>query len=282
MDTSCSNIFNQVETAVSSLDPQALAEAVKTMAVALEAQDTLPTAEEHQQGLAILYRTVSALQSVLQDSTIDSLTGLPNRRAFDQALDTKWAALKRNDMHNFALVFMDLDGFKAINDTFSHEAGNHVLQEAAQRLRGKTRQEDMIFRYGGDEFVILMPVKDKENFSKITIKQHLRDSLEGLALWKKDIPYPVSASIGIAVSDNNRSVSDLLPLADARMYKDKHGKNTPQEKTPPSVLSALFDNLRWPCVKPHLPPKEKRLETRRIEAIIKKNTPIPPETHPDP
>lgn len=87
-------------------------------------------------------------------SRIDPLTGLSNRAAFMSALDRALAALRMNEQ-SFGLLYLDLDGFKRVNDSLGHEAGDRLLREVASRLSRIVRQEDMVARIGGDEFVIL-------------------------------------------------------------------------------------------------------------------------------
>lgn len=155
----------------------------------------------------------------------DTLTGLPNRRHFEQALPRHLALANRNQQ-NCHLMFVDLDGFKPINDTYGHDNGDQVLKEIAGRLENTVRMSDTVARFGGDEFVIILP------------NVHDRPAAEGiaqkvLAACRDPIPIGQSelqlgASIGLAMyPDDAQDPQVLLKLADDAMYMAKmSGRNT--------------------------------------------------------
>ncbi len=157
----------------------------------------------------------------------DLLTGLPNRQLFNELLSKTLPNATRNG-ESLAVIFLDLDRFKGINDTLGHTLGDKLLQSVAQRLKDSLRGGDTIARWGGDEFTILLPrVNDIEEVTQVAhrILQALEDTfnLQGHELY-------VSASLGIALLDNNSPDAEtLIQHADAALYyaKDK-GRNNYQ------------------------------------------------------
>jgi diguanylate cyclase (GGDEF)-like protein len=170
----------------------------------------------------------------------DVLTTLPNRRYFELAAQRYLAHAKRHDLRG-ALLYFDLDGFKAVNDTYGHAIGDQLLQIASEHIRQRLRETDFIARLGGDEFAVLV-----ENFpinhSDIDVFAHELISLVELAARTVCPDIPVSASIGVALFDaSGPTLSELMELADAAMYRAKNqGKNTVcinEPDTPPADAS---------------------------------------------
>ncbi|AWN22527.1 hypothetical protein DKM44_04150 [Deinococcus irradiatisoli] len=157
-----------------------------------------------------LNRQLSALTKA---ATTDALTGLPNRRAFDADLD----ALDLTDSR-FAVAFIDLDGFKAINDQFGHALGDSLLRGYGVWLSRVTKGLGQVYRMGGDEYLVLIT-----NFP---------GQPEEFAAWAHErlqIPFVdgVTASIGIAWRHESPAVSDVVRLADQRMYQAKAERPLP-------------------------------------------------------
>ncbi|MFG0607591.1 diguanylate cyclase domain-containing protein [Vibrio mimicus] len=150
----------------------------------------------------------------------DSLTGLLNRRAFKQQLSQALVKAKRSDI-KLALLFFDLDKFKEINDTKGHEAGDVVLQEIAQRLKGTIRESDFCGRLGGDEFVVCLDIL--QDHSGVRSKSYqLLDKLTKPILVNNE-ELTVGVSIGIALyPDQAVQMPELLRIADEAMYVAKH------------------------------------------------------------
>ncbi len=154
----------------------------------------------------------------------DLLTNLPNRMMFQDSLKNMISKANRNQS-KVALMFIDLDNFKMINDTLGHDYGDLVLQEVAMRLKKILRAEDVVSRLGGDEFtVILDDIKDTTYPS--VVAQKIIDSLS-LPIKLKDETGYIGASIGIAIfPDDTDNMEQLIKNADLAMYKSKHeGKN---------------------------------------------------------
>jgi diguanylate cyclase (GGDEF)-like protein/PAS domain S-box-containing protein len=156
------------------------------------------------------------------DAFRDSLTGLANRAVFLDRLDRLFLMAQRRDGYRFAILFIDLDRFKIVNDTLGHLAGDELLTTVARRLESCLRQEDSVARLGGDEFGILLDsVEDVRDSTRVAERIN-----QELALPIRIGPREVaaSASIGIAFSDQSHNRADqVLADADAAMYRAKAG-----------------------------------------------------------
>lgn len=160
----------------------------------------------------------------------DALTGLPNRRLLLDRLTHAINLSKRNQTGG-AVMFIDLDNFKKLNDTQGHAMGDLLLQQVAERLKSTMRESDTVARFGGDEFVMLL-----ENLegNKQEIRRQLKKMTEKILqeinkpYMLSGAPYLVSPSIGVAIIDQHGSnPDDLLKRADAAMYQAKRaGRNT--------------------------------------------------------
>jgi diguanylate cyclase (GGDEF)-like protein len=146
----------------------------------------------------------------------DVLTGLPNRRLFMDRLEQ--ALGKSAHVEDVSLLFLDLDGFKAVNDSLGHEAGDKLLIEAATRIRAATRAQDTVARLGGDEFVVLCEKTTAEDAEVIAerINATLRKPIE---LGETSVS--VTASVGMVSANSSFTAAELLRDADAAMYRAK-------------------------------------------------------------
>lgn len=154
----------------------------------------------------------------------DHLTGLPNRAQFERTLNSEIAHARRMS-EPFTVLFMDLDGFKVINDTFGHHAGDEVLCEVARRIEKLVRAEDLLARFGGDEFGIFMRQSD-DNTSESLAKRIVGALLTPIEL-SSGHKVTVGISIGIAsYVDDIDTVETLLELADQALYKAKRNSAT--------------------------------------------------------
>lgn len=151
----------------------------------------------------------------------DPLTGLPNRGLlFDFA--TRIFARSRRERLKSAVLFVDLDRFKPINDTYGHEVGDEVLKEVARRLTHCTRADDVVFRLGGDEFLILLPATDHEENAG-DVARHVIHCLNQ-PYKVKGLEASLSASVGISIyPQDGDEIDTLIHHADAAMYHAKQG-----------------------------------------------------------
>lgn len=163
-----------------------------------------------------------AAQNLERMALFDSLTDLPNRALFFDRLEQALAAAQRNKTI-FALFYLDLDGFKEVNDTFGHDAGDLLLKEAAQRLRSCLRRSDTVARMGGDEFTVIL-TKIERSSDTIIVADKIMSVLNRPFLLGGR-PRPLSASIGISVFPaDGEDGETLLKKADRAMYGVKQAR----------------------------------------------------------
>ena len=154
---------------------------------------------------------------------IDSLTGVLNRRAFLDHADGEWVRHRRHN-HSLSCAALDVDGFKRINDTFGHAAGDAVLQHIGALLRATLRASDLPARLGGDEFVALMPETNLEG--ALSLGERLLGRLSSRPITVLDQSLAATLSIGIANADGCQNLEELLARADQALYKaKKEGRN---------------------------------------------------------
>ena len=159
----------------------------------------------------------------------DSLTGLPHRALFYDRLQQAMA-LARRERHELAVFYLDLDRFKAVNDTLGHAAGDELLKAAGARIRRRARESDTVARMGGDEFTVLLPkIGSREDIAKAA--QKLNEALSSsfqLHLAGQVAPQEVGigCSIGIAVYPGDaQDIDGLIKAADTAMYEAKRERN---------------------------------------------------------
>jgi len=150
----------------------------------------------------------------------DHLTGLPNRYAFEQSLSS---AILQHAEHDqpFAVMFIDINDFKLVNDRFGHDAGDQALIEIALRLRTHVRQQDLVARYAGDEFVVLLAdVRSSEDLAPIC--QNIEQALAAPLQATDATITCLGGAIGVAhYPEDADNAKDLLILADSNMYNHK-------------------------------------------------------------
>ncbi|WP_400244458.1 diguanylate cyclase [Niallia sp. JL1B1071] len=161
--------------------------------------------------------------SLKQMAYNDDLTDLPNRKALDRHIEKTLARSKRHD-HCFGIMFIDLDGFKNVNDTLGHDAGDQLLIEVASRLQDNLREEDVISRIGGDEFIVIVEESSKNELENIADRIIQSTSLP---YFINESEAQISVSIGISLYPNDGETKEiLLENADKAMYYAKNnGKN---------------------------------------------------------
>jgi diguanylate cyclase (GGDEF)-like protein len=166
-------------------------------------------------------RLVNAREELREKAEKDLLTMLPNRSAIHSVLESEIARCHR-DQRTVAVVLLDLDHFKQVNDTFGHLAGDAVLRETAHRLRTHMRPYDQIGRYGGEEFLIVLPNCDLNQAHHQA--DRLRQVLEQKTMYADGKQLRVTASFGVTVSTGfDRPMEDLIRTADAALYRAKAG-----------------------------------------------------------
>ncbi len=152
----------------------------------------------------------------------DHLTGLPNRVQFERTLISEMAHSRRTG-ESFNVLFMDLNDFKVINDTFGHLSGDEVLCEIARRMEGIVRADDLLARFGGDEFGIFM--RQSDNVTSELIAARIKDEVRKPITLSSGKHVTVGISIGISTyTDALESVASLLALADKELYRAKSSK----------------------------------------------------------
>ncbi|WP_029890582.1 diguanylate cyclase domain-containing protein [Polycyclovorans algicola] len=167
----------------------------------------------------------AAQQALQHQAHHDGLTGLPNRSLFRDRLDQALSMAARHQS-SFAVLYVDIDGFKPVNDRLGHDAGDRVLKEIARRLSAQMRDSDTVARLGGDEFAIIAnDVGQPDELLTLGRKLCARLSEDyGLAVPAGEPPLILGASIGIAVYPRHGlDAETLLHAADATMYEAKHG-----------------------------------------------------------
>lgn len=202
-------------------------------AVGIGAQDYLRKNELSQGTLGQAIRYALERHSLVQElhkrAITDHLTGLLNRSAFMERLDHELAHAERYG-HMFAVASIDLDDFKAVNDTFGHGAGDDVLVCFSRLLEEITRKSDTPARFGGDEFVILLSRLESEDEAEAIVHKKHKELVDAMAERMPTVDgssTKIGVSIGVAVYPRDgKGVDQLLIAADKALYQSKHaGKN---------------------------------------------------------
>ncbi len=156
----------------------------------------------------------------------DQLTGLPNRGLLMEMADQALARAEQHPDRHVAILFLDLNGFKPVNDSYGHAVGDQVLKLVARRLRGAIRTDELLCRLGGDEFVVLVP--DASNLEDLQIFAAKLQQVVAASRHEAAQPIDLSVSIGIARSpDHGVTAGQLLSAADDAMYRAKQAPLTP-------------------------------------------------------
>jgi diguanylate cyclase (GGDEF)-like protein len=180
---------------------------------------TLEVSVELAGRLAVALASVEREEALYKQAHFDELTGLPNRQLLKDRLEQHLVQARR-DEHSGALLFIDLDRFKEINDVFGHSIGDIVLAQAAERILTEVRETDTVARLGGDEFVILMPNLVADNTIRTTATRILTRLGETFSVRGHN--HFLGASIGIVMFPHDGgSVETLLKNADSAMYRAK-------------------------------------------------------------
>jgi diguanylate cyclase (GGDEF)-like protein/putative nucleotidyltransferase with HDIG domain len=203
-----------------------------------------------QRHIKLLVQTASQIAMPLENTQlyakaekkarVDELTGLLNRRSLDEMIDSE---ISRHSRYGgeFSLAILDLDSFKAYNDTYGHLAGDKLLQEIGYTIKAAIRTSDYAFRYGGDEFAILLPQTSID--AAFQVAERVR---RNIAETMKDDKVPVTASIGIASWPNDGIThTDIIASADVTLYRSKRngGNQTLCVSTPLGMLSQIGGDM---------------------------------------
>ncbi len=175
---------------------------------------------------AILISDVSETTRLInrldQQASTDGLTGLLNRRAL---MESGNQLIKQANKRGspLAIVLLDLDNFKEINDTYGHQAGDVVLRSVGQRLRQTLRDEDVLGRYGGDEFAVFLPGVDLGDACQVA--KRVRAEISAIVPMSSQPGLRLSASLGVyaVVINGAVGIDDMIRYADQALYRAKHG-----------------------------------------------------------
>lgn len=172
---------------------------------------------------AVAISNASLHQMISHQAYSDTLTGLPNRRALDERLEEEVTSARRNN-YSFAVIMMDLDGFKAVNDTYGHSIGDDVLRLVFSQMARGVRTTDFLARYGGDELTLILSQTEMSSVEVVVEK-----ITEGMKKFKYRLPDGKRLNLGISggialYPVHARSGPDLLRAADAALYRAKKYK----------------------------------------------------------
>jgi diguanylate cyclase (GGDEF)-like protein len=174
--------------------------------------------------MLLLYLTIKVVKYKIQDNieyraNVDNLTGLYNRYSLEDLF--KKISLEMNPSGVICLLLCDIDHFKMVNDRYGHDVGDNVLCDVAKNIKKTCRDKDYVFRYGGEEFVVLTSI---DNFENVRVfGERIRSSVENAAIIEGQ---KVTISIGIAVGVKNNTLDALLKQADEALYAAKNsGRN---------------------------------------------------------
>lgn len=165
----------------------------------------------------------------------DALTGLLNRHAFEHELERALAFARRYDLET-ALLVVDVDNFKLVNDTYGHRTGDAALRLVADLMRGRLRRTDVIGRLGGDEFAIVLPGVEADQARRVA--EQLLDALrQDRSITVNDVQVPITASVGISrIGAEDSSPGELIGRADGALYEAKRaGRDQVAEALPDDV-----------------------------------------------
>jgi len=171
-----------------------------------------------------ILRSLGDFRRAVSQAATDSLTGLANRWRFDEELALEWRRAERVG-DSLALILLDLDDFKSVNDNYGHPFGDEVLRRIAEILGTNIRQVDLAARYGGEEFAVIVPEADLEG--GLQLAERLRSALEAHRIELPDGKQrAVTASFGVAVKGDLPQAEELIAAADVALYESKRaGKN---------------------------------------------------------
>jgi diguanylate cyclase len=166
-----------------------------------------------------LQKQASDINSYLQEARTDALTGLPNRRSFDDEFQKRLAQWRRKRTP-FSLLLLDVDRFKQLNDTYGHPAGDAVLSEVGRLLREHLEEGEMAARFGGEEFALLLPYDEEGSLAEVCCR--LRNAITSCQVPFDDCELTVTISGGAAIAGDGELGPHLVKRADEALYAAKH------------------------------------------------------------
>lgn len=175
--------------------------------------------------LSLSDETEESFRRLYESSIRDGLTGVHNRKYFDERLEAEFSFASRHGTP-LSLIMLDLDHFKAVNDTHGHRTGDHVLRNVSALLQASIRVEDTVARYGGEEFAILVPGVDLEHAGAMA--ERIRAIVAGMAVYCDDEAIQITVSAGVAALNPTRfgSCEELVSSSDRALYLAKDlGRN---------------------------------------------------------
>ena len=180
---------------------------------------------------AFIFMIGQRLQNDLNELAMkDMLTRVRNRRAMQDLLNFEMVRMQRK-VQEFSIILLDIDHFKRVNDTYGHDAGDFVLQWMAQTMQTGVRVQDAVSRWGGEEFLILLPATGLDE--AVEIADRLRQIIEAATVPNPTQPLKITFSGGVASSRGYRSVNELCKAADQALYRAKQTRNRvlPEDRT---------------------------------------------------
>ncbi len=210
-DSEQTDIFNTIESI--DMDRNLMNEIDKIKYINMSLKSELESARN------ALEKQRKAIDSLKELSLKDHLTGLYLRRFMNKVLDEAFYNFSRYS-RTFSIIMLDLDNFKNINDMYGHIAGDVVLQDFAKMIQKMTRYTDSCIRYGGDEFIIILPDTNLEEAKKVALK--IQSSLKSVTFKKGIMEFKCSVSIGITSVRKNDTIESILERVDEALYKTKH------------------------------------------------------------
>jgi len=175
--------------------------------------------------VSICLSNVAAHEEIKALAFRDPLTGLLNRRAMEKALKREFGRSKRYKSP-LSLVFIDLDGFKSINDNYGHDSGDDILIFVASALMELSRESDVIARFAGDEFVLTLPETDRDEAAKCMDRMQTYFAEHPMMMSEQAIPVQFSFGIASALDENIEDTDTLIKRADEALYQDKARKKS--------------------------------------------------------
>jgi diguanylate cyclase (GGDEF)-like protein len=159
----------------------------------------------------------------MEVATIDVLTRIPNRRATQGFLEKELSRAQRNQSE-FSVLLIDIDNFKQVNDRWGHSVGDHALVKAAGIFQSMIRKEDWVGRWGGEEFLMIVP--GSPHCDAEPLAERVRTEIAKSEFSNSGTSFGITVSIGVACANQTSSVDEILKKADDALYRAKSTKNT--------------------------------------------------------